>query len=174
MRSQISSEDRSRLPGRGAVGEVKRGGRKASDRTKERIHKFTVRFGRGRRVSRRPCLSLGDDRQGMSGSRDVSLMIFITSVSGGKSLVSFTKRFFHFSRPSGLRLTFDGAENGKFGYFQCRESKESSGKRKRLVFLCRRTVKVELKSKVIPTSFLKLEGRGTFVEAKDRRKRNSL
>ena len=57
---------------------------------------------------------------------------------------------------------------------RCQRSKEDSsrGKRKRRVVLCRRTVRVEVKSKVIPTSFLKIEGRETFVGVKDRRKRN--
>ena len=57
---------------------------------------------------------------------------------------------------------------------QCQRSKEKSrkGKKKRLVFLCRRTVRVKVKSKVIPTSFLKIQGRETFVGAKDRRKRD--
>ena len=51
---------------------------------------------------------------------------------------------------------------------RCQRSKKSSsgGKRKRRVFLCRRTVTVKVKSKVIPRSFLKIEGRGTFVKAK--------
>ena len=95
--SQVVGEDRSRLPGRGIVGEVRRGGKKASDRTKERVHRVKVRFRRERkkRASCLPCLSLsfGDDRRGMSGSRDVSLTIFITSISGGRSLTSFTNRF---------------------------------------------------------------------------------
>ena len=45
---------------------------------------------------------------------------------------------------------------------QCQRSKESSSKRKRKrkVFLGRRTVRVKIKSKVIPASFLKIEGRG--------------
>ena len=57
---------------------------------------------------------------------------------------------------------------------QCQRSIENSrkGKKKGRVFLCRRTVRVEVKSKVIPTSFLKIEGRKTFVGAKDRRKRD--
>ena len=41
-------------------------------------------------------------------------------------------------------------------------------KRKRGVFLCRRTVRVNVKSKVIPTSFMKIEGRRMFVGEKDR------
>ena len=53
---------------------------------------------------------------------------------------------------------------------QYQRSKENSSKRKRKrrVFLCRRTVRVKVKSKVIPTSFLKIQGRETFVGAKDR------
>ena len=97
----------------------------------------------------------------MSGSEDVSLTIFITAVSSGEILMSFTNCFFHFSGPPDFRMAFDAAErNGRFGRIQCQKSKESSsrGKRKRRVFLCRRTVRVEVKSKVIPMSFLKIEG----------------
>ena len=56
---------------------------------------------------------------------------------------------------------------------QCQRSKEnnSKGKKKRRVSLCRRTVRVKVKSKVIPTSFLKIQGRETFVGAKDRREK---
>ena len=43
--SQLIGEHRSRLPGRGTVGEVKRGGRRASDRTKESMHILGVGFG---------------------------------------------------------------------------------------------------------------------------------
>ena len=39
---------------------------------------------------------------------------------------------------------------------QCQSSKENSSKGKRRVFLYRRTVRVEVKSNVIPTSFLKV------------------
>ena len=43
--SQVVGEDRTRLPGRGTVGKVRRGGgRRASDRTKEGVHRFRVRF----------------------------------------------------------------------------------------------------------------------------------
>ena len=57
---------------------------------------------------------------------------------------------------------------------QCQRSKENSskGKKKRRVFLCRRTVRVKVKSKVILTSFPKIQERETFVGAKDRRKRD--
>ena len=37
-----------------------------------------------------PSLGFGDDRRSTSRSRDASLTIFITSMSGGKSLGSFT------------------------------------------------------------------------------------
>ena len=103
--------------------------RRASDRTRERVHRFRVRLGRERRASRLPCLSLrlGDDRRSTSGSRDVSLAIFITSVSGSESLASFTNGFFHFSGPPGFRMAFDATErNGRFGRIQCQKSKESS------------------------------------------------
>ena len=129
-----------------------------------------------KRLAEEPSLSFGfgDDRRGMLKSKNVSLTIFIISMSSSKCLTSFTNRFFHFSRPPSLRLTFDAAEKiGKFGRIQCHRRKESSsrGKRKRPVFLCRSTVRVKIKSKVIPTSFLKTQGREAFVGAKDLRKR---
>ena len=129
MGSQVIGEDRNRLPGRRTVREVRRGGRRANDKIKERVHRFMVKFRRKRRASRLPYLSLGlgNDRQGTSGSRDVSLTTFVVSISGSKNLASFTNRFFHFSRPPGLRLMLDAAEkNGKFGRLQCQRSKESS------------------------------------------------
>ena len=67
-------------------------------------------------------------------------------------------------------MAFDVAEtNGKFGRFQCQRGKESSsrGKRKRRVFLCRKTVKVKVKGKAIPASFLEIEGKRTFVGTKE-------
>ena len=135
----------------------------ASDRTNKRVYRFRTRFERKRRASRLPCLSLGlgDDRRSVSRSEYVSLAIFIASVSGSESLASFTNRFFHFSGPPGFRMAFDAAEkNGRFGCIQCQRSEDSSsrGNRKRRVFLCRRIVRVEEISKVIPTSFRKIEG----------------
>ena len=94
------------------------------------------------------------------GSGDVSLVIFISSVSGRVSLASFTDRFFHLSRPPGFSRAFDAAErNGRFGRIQCQRDKErgSRGKRKRRVFLCIRTVRVKVQGKVIPASFLKID-----------------
>ena len=100
------------------------------------------------------------------------MAIFITSVSGNQSLTSFTNRFFHYSGPQGFRRAFDAAErNERLGRIQCQRRKESSSRGKRRVFLCRRTVRVEVKSKVIPASILKIEGRGTLVEAKDRKEK---
>ena len=57
---------------------------------------------------------------------------------------------------------------------QCQRGKENSskGKEKRRVFLCRRTVRVEVKSKVLLTSFPNFQGRETFVGTKNRRKRD--
>ena len=56
VRSRIIDVDRSRFPGRGTVGEVRRGGRggrkRTSDRTKERGHRFRVTFGQERKASR--------------------------------------------------------------------------------------------------------------------------
>ena len=75
-----------------------------------------------RRVSCLPWLSLGlgDDWRGASRSGDVSLAIFIASVSGSESLASFTNHFFHFSGPPGFRMAFDTAEkNGRFGRIEC-------------------------------------------------------
>ena len=88
------------------------------------------------------------------------MTIFVTSLSGSESLASFTNRFFHFSRSPGFRMTFDAAKtNGSFCCIQCQRSKESSNKRKekRQVFLCRRIVRVKVKGKLIPTSFLKIK-----------------
>ena len=56
------------------------------------------------------------DRLGTPGSGDVSLAIFITSVSGIDNLASFTNRFFHFSGPPGFSMAFDPTErNREFG-----------------------------------------------------------
>ena len=112
----------------------------------------------------------------MLGSGDVSLAISITSVSGSKSLVSFTNRFFHFSGPPGFRVVFYAADrNGRFGRIKCQRSEVSSsrGKRKRRVFLCRRTVRVKVTSKVIPASFLKIERGRILFGAKDQRERGT-
>ena len=71
-------------------------------------------------------------------------------------------------------MAFDAAErNGRFGRNQCQTDKENSGrgKRKRRVFLCRGTVRVNVGGKAIPASFLKIEGRGALVGAIDRRER---
>ena len=118
VRSQVVGENRSRFPGKRTVGEVRRGRRRASERAKKRVYRFRIRFGRERGASHLPCLSpgLGDDRQSTSESGDVSLAIFITSVSGSESLESFTNCTFHFSKPPGFRMAFDTIErNGKFG-----------------------------------------------------------
>ena len=72
-------------------------------------------------------------------------------------------------------MAFDAAKrNEKFGCIQFQRSKESNSrrKRKRRVFLCRRTVKVKIRSKIILESFLKIEEKGTFVGPKDRGKRD--
>ena len=67
-------------------------------------------------------------------------------------------------------MAFDVAErNGRFGRIQSQRDKESSSRGKRRVFLCRRTVKVKIRGKAIPASFLKIEGRRTLVGAKDQR-----
>ena len=92
----------------------------------------------------------------------MSLAIFIPSVSCIESLASFTNHYFHFSRP-GFGMALNAAErNGRFDRNQCQIGKESGsrGKKKRRAFLCRRTMTVKVRSKVIPTSFWKVEGRG--------------
>ena len=74
-------------------------------------------------------------------------------------------------------MAFDAAKrNGEFDRIQCQIGKDSSsrGKRKRRVFLCKRTVRVKVKGKVIPASFRKIEGRGILVGAKDRREKRQL
>ena len=128
--------------------------RRTSDRTKKKVYRFRVRFGREKRSSRLLWLSLGlgDHRRSISGSGDVSLTIFITSVSGRKSPTSFTNRIFHLSRPPGFRMAFDAAErNGRFGRIQCQRSKETSSRGKRRVFLCRRTMTIKVNGKVNPS-----------------------
>ena len=67
----------------------------------------------------------------MSGSGEVSLPTFITSMSGSKSLMSFAYRFFHFRRPSGLRLAFDATKrNEKLAAFSAKEVKQLHRKEK--------------------------------------------
>ena len=58
--------------------------------------------------------------------------------------------------------------------FSAREVKRAAAeeRRKKRVFLCRRTVRVKIGGKVIPASFLKIEGRGALVGAKDWRERD--
>ena len=78
-------------------------------------------------------------------SGDVSLSVFITFMRG--SLTSFAYRF---KRSPGLRLAFEVAErNGKIWPHSVpeKESSSSRGKRKRGVFLGRKTVRVEVKRK---------------------------
>ena len=73
-------------------------------------------------------------------------------------------------------MAVDAAErNGRFGRIQCERCKEISSreKRKRRVFLCKRTVRFKVISKVIPASFRKIEGWGTLVGVKDRGERDS-
>ena len=95
----------------------------------------------------------------MSGSRGISLSIFIASTSGRKIITSFAYRFFHFIRPPGLRLAFDAAErNGKFGRIQCQKGKECSsrGREKKASVPLQMDGESRSKGKVIPTSFLKI------------------
>ena len=98
--------------------------------------------------------------------------IFIASTRGSKSLASFLYRSFHFWKPTGLRLAFDAAErNRKFGCIKCQRSKVSrrKEKKKRGVFLCRKTVRFIVKGKLIPTNLLKIEGRRPYVGTEKRK-----
>ena len=111
------------------------------------------------------------------GKREKQVACHASAIAVSESLMSFTNRFFHFSEPPGIRMVFDTAErNGRFGFIQCQRSKESSrrGTRKRRIFLYRKTVKVKVIGKVIPMSFLKIEGRGMLVWAKDRGERGTV
>ena len=117
MRSQVVVKDRSKLSGSGRIGEGREGGRRASNRT----HRFGIRFRRDKLACSLPYLSLGfgNDRQDMSGG-NAGVTIFITSMRGSKSFTSSANSFFHFRRPSGLRLAFDTAEmNENFCRIQC-------------------------------------------------------
>ena len=67
-------------------------------------------------------------------------------------------------------MAFDMTErNGRFGHIQYQRGKKSSSRGKRRIFLCRKTVGVKVGGKVIPVSFLKIEGRGVLVGAKEQR-----
>ena len=170
MRSQVSGIDRSQFPGRRTVGEVKVGERRASDRAEKRVYRFGVDLVEREEqvVCHASALAMTDEARREGG--DVSLAIFITSVSGSESLTSFTNRTFYLSRSPGFWRAFDAAErNERFGRIQCQRGKESSSRGKRRVFLCRGTVGVKVGGKVIPASFLKIEERGTLVGAKDRK-----
>ena len=73
-------------------------------------------------------------------------------------------------------MAFDATERyGRFGRIQCQKGKDSGSrkKKKRRIFLCKKTVNVKVKGKVIPASFRKIEGRATFVGEKDRREKDS-
>ena len=163
VRSQVSGIDRSQFPGRRTVGEVKVGERRASDRAEKRIYRFGVDLVEREEqvVCHASALAMTDEARREGG--DVSLAIFITSVSGSESLTSFTNRTFYLSRSPGFWRAFDAAErNERFGRIQCQRGK-------RRVFLCRGTVGVKVGGKVIPASFLKIEERRTLVGAKDRK-----
>ena len=142
VESQLIGEGRSRLPRRGTLGKL---GEKEKEPATERKREYTDfgrekeqvadRQGQGCRSSWRAfVLSLGldDDRRSTSGSGEINLAIFITSVSGSESLTSFTNLFFHFRRPPGFRMAFDPDErNGRFGRIQCEGSQVASSRRKK-------------------------------------------
>ena len=68
-------------------------------------------------------------------------------------------------RPKGME------DLAAFSAREVKKAAEEERERERRVFLCRRTVRVKVKGKVIPASFLKIEGRGTLAEAKNRKKK---
>ena len=125
MGSQVIGEDRSRLSGRG--------GRRASDRTKERVHRFRVRF--DEREEQIACyasaltLAMTDEARReaeMSAWQSSSLLL-----AGSKSLSSFTNRFFHFSGPSGFRLVFDRPKRMEdLAAFSAREVKRAAAEQR--------------------------------------------
>ena len=92
------------------------------------MYTFRVRFRRERERERRACrlscLSLGDDRLDLSGSRDVSQTIFTTSMNGSNSFWYLFYRILLFRRQPGLRLAFDvGKRNQSVIAFSAREVK---------------------------------------------------
>ena len=74
-----------------------------------------------------------------------------------------------------MGLAFDGAEKMEnSAAFNAKKVKTAvREKKEREVFLCRKTVRVKAKGKVIPTNFLKTAGRRPFVGVEERRKDNS-
>ena len=56
--------------------------------------------------------------------------------------------------------------------FSAREIMRAAAEERERVFLCRETVRVNVGGKAIPASFLKIEGKGVLVGAKDRRERD--
>ena len=66
----------------------------------------------------------------MSGGRDVSLKIFITSMSSSKSATFFASRIFHFKETT-RRVVAE--RNGKFGHIHYQRSKESSSREKSIL-----------------------------------------
>ena len=66
-------------------------------------------------------------------------------------------------------MLFDVVErNGRFGRIQCQRGKESSsrGKKKRRIFLCRRTVRVKVEGKSSQQAFRKLKKGGCLLGRK--------
>ena len=133
------------------------------------------------KTSRLPCLShgLGNDRRGTSGSRDVTLMIFIAfvvSVSGSKSTCIVIHCFCEWQRKLNISFTLTACSSSvdynalswhlmwpkeieNLATFSVREVKRAAAEERDRdnYSFCRRTVRVKAKSKVIPTSFQKVE-----------------
>ena len=131
-----------------------RNNRRRKKNQQQRVNKFRVIFGQKRRASCLPCLSLGlgDDRRNTLRSGDVSLVIFITSVSCSESLrLSLTTSADY--QALGWRL-MRPKRMEDLAAFSAREVKRAAAteERKRRVVLCRRTVR----GKIIPARFHKL------------------
>ena len=82
-----------------------------------------------------PCLicGFGNDAPDISRGGNVSLSLFVTSVSGSKSFASFSNHFFNFVKPPGLELALDVAK--RKGRFCVKEIKSTTAEEKRTISL---------------------------------------
>ena len=126
--SQVVGKNQSQFTGRRTVEKlVDEEKEPANQRTSEHTDLGSDLGERERQACGLPCFNLGfgKDKRDISQNRDVSQMIFITSMSGSISLTCFTYCIFHFRRLPGLKMAFDAAKrNGKFGRIQCQRSRE--------------------------------------------------
>ena len=74
-----------------------------------------------------------------------------------------------------MRLAFDGTEtNKRFGHIQRERNREQQQRKEKETSIQLQRKRVAVKGKVTLPSFLKIKGRGTYVGAEERRKRDSL